>query len=135
MLHHPSRAGARLAATLGAAAGVLGGPRVQRRRAAGEPAAADGLAETVVLPFGRYFAARADMLTRHGFKTLVPIDGVSPFSGVGDPDPEMQRFADCERVNERVKTEVRKDLAAQLAQADAQSRRWTTAQCCCCTAK
>ena len=42
---------------------------------------------------------RADMLTRDGFKTLVPIDGISPFSGVGEPDPEMQRYADSERVN------------------------------------
>ena len=92
---HPSQAGARLAA-------------------------ADGVPGTVVLPFGRYFAARADLLTRDGFKTVAPIDGVSPFSGVGDPDPEMQRFADSERVNERVRIEVRKDLAARLKQADAQ---------------
>ena len=74
----------------------------------------------MILPFGRYFAGRADLLTRDGFKTIVPIDGVSPFSGVGEPDPEMQRFADSERVNERVRTDVRKDLAARLAQADAQ---------------
>jgi hypothetical protein len=73
----------------------------------------------VILPFGRYFAARADLLTRDGFKTVVPIDGVSPFSGVGEPDPEMQRFADSERANARVKTDVRKDLAARLAQAEA----------------
>ena len=60
------------------------------------------------------------MLTRDGFKTIVPIDSISPFSAVGEPDPEMQRFADSERVNERVKTDVRKDLAARLAAADAQ---------------
>ena len=83
------------------------------------PAVASGAPGTVILPFGRYFAGRADMLTRDGFKTIVPIDGVSPFSGVGEPDPEMQHFADSERVNERVRTEVRKDLAARLAQADA----------------
>ena len=35
-------------------------------------------------------------------------------------DPDMQHFADSERVNERAKTEVRKDLAVRLAQADAQ---------------
>ena len=60
------------------------------------------------------------MLTRDGFKTIVPIDGISPFSGVGGPDPEMQRFANSERVNERAKTDVRKDLAARLADADAE---------------
>ena len=75
--------------------------------------------DVVLLPFGRYFAGRADMFTRDGFKTIAPIDGVSPFSGVGEPDPEMQRYADSDRVNERVRTEVHKDLAARLAQADA----------------
>ena len=60
------------------------------------------------------------MLTWDGFKTIVPIDNISPFSGVGEPDPEMQHFADSERVNDRVKTDVRKDLAARLAEADAQ---------------
>ena len=74
----------------------------------------------MILPFGRYFAAHADLLTREGFKTVVPINGVSPFSGVGEPDPEMQRFADSERTNERVQTEVRKDLSARLAKAEAQ---------------
>lgn len=81
--------------------------------------AADGAWGTVILPFGHYFSARADMLTRDGFKTIVPIDGISPFTGVGDPDPEMQRFADSERVNERATTDVRKDLAVRLAHADA----------------
>ena len=83
-------------AALHAAGRRLSRPRVRR------PAAASGARGTVILPFGRYFAGRADMLTRDGFKTIVPIDGVSPFSGVGEPDPEMQRFADSERVNERV---------------------------------
>ena len=97
-----------------AAVRVFSQPRVRRRAAAG------GAGGTVILPFGRYFAGRADMLTRDGFKTVVPIDGISPFSGVGKPDPEMQCYADSERVNERVKIDVRKDLAARLAQADAQ---------------
>ena len=92
-------------------------PATEGRGTAG---AATGARGTVILPFGRYFAGRADMLTRDGFKTIVPIDGISPFSGVGDPDPEMQRFADSERVNERVETDVRKDLAARLADADAE---------------
>ncbi len=74
----------------------------------------------MILPFGRYFAGRADLLTRDGFKTVVPIDGVSPFSGIGEPDPMMQRLADSERTNERVQTDVNKDLAARLAQAEAQ---------------
>ena len=82
--------------------------------------AAGGRPGTVLLPFGRYFAARADLLTREGYKTITPIDGVSPFSGVGDPDPELQRFADGERVNERVQIDVRKDLATRLADADAE---------------
>jgi hypothetical protein len=100
--------------------GVTSLPRIQRRRAAARQATANGAWGTVILPFGRYFARRADMLTWDGFKTIVPIDNISPFSGVGEPDPEMQRFADSERVNERVKTDVRKDLAARLAEADAQ---------------
>ena len=110
----------RSAAALDAAVGVLRRSPIGRRRTAsphGRPAGARG---TVILPFGRYFAGRVDMLTRDGFKTIVPINGVSPFSGVGDPDPEMQRFADSERVNERAKTDVRKDLAARLADADAE---------------
>ena len=98
-----------------AAALVVDRPRTRRGAAI-----VDSAPGTVILPFGRYFAGRADMLTRDGFKTVVPIDGVSPFCGVGEPDPEMQHFADSERVNERVKTEVRRDLAARLAQADAQ---------------
>src|SRR5215207_2670976 len=100
---------------LAAVLGVLRLPHVGRWKTA----AADGAWGIVILPFGRYSAARADMLTRDGFKTIVPIDGISPFSGVGDPDPEMQRFAKGERVNERAKTDVRKDLAARLADSDA----------------
>ena len=116
MQHLTLREGARLPAAF---VGALGLPRIRRRRAAARQAAANAWG-TVILPFGRYFAGRADMLTRDGFKTIVPIDSISPFSGVGEPDPEMQRFADSERVNERVKTDVRKDLAARLADADAQ---------------
>ena len=74
----------------------------------------------MILPFGRYFAGRADLLTREGFKTVAPIEGISPFSAVGDPDPEMQCFADGGRVNDRVRIDVRKDLAARMARADAQ---------------
>jgi hypothetical protein len=100
--------------------GVPSPPRIRRRSAAGRRAATPGAWGTVILPFGRYFAGRADMLTRDGFKTIVPIDSISPFSAVGEPDPEMQCFADSKRVNERVKIDVRKDLAARLAEADAQ---------------
>ena len=74
---------------------------------------------TVVLPFGRYFAARADLLTRERFKTVVPIDGISPFTGTGEPDPELQRLAEGDRVNARARTDVRKDLAARFADAHA----------------
>lgn len=73
----------------------------------------------VILPFGRYFAARADLLTRDGFKTTAAIDGVSPFSGVGDPDADMQHLVHGERVNDRVVTEVCKNLDQRLAQAGA----------------
>jgi hypothetical protein len=108
------------AAALIAIVGALSVPSVQRRRARATPAAGPAAGGTVILPFGRYFAGRADMLTRDGFKTIVPIDGISPFSGISEPDPEMQRFAHGERVNERVKTDIRKDLPARLEQADAQ---------------
>ena len=106
--------------------------RVMRRAASDQPAAGQSVPTpgtaraqpksawgTVILPFGRYFAGRADMLTRDRFKTIVPIGGVSPFSGVGDPDPEMLRFAQSERVNDRVKADVLKDLGARLAQSGA----------------
>jgi hypothetical protein len=102
-----------LPAQLHAAVRVLRLPHVRPRAATGVDWG------TVIQPFGRYFAGRADMLTRDGFKTIVPIDGISPFSGVGAPDPEMQRYADSDRVNARVQTEVRKDLAERLARADA----------------
>jgi hypothetical protein len=117
MQHRRLRERATLAAAL---VGVHSLPRIQRPRAAARPAAANGTWGTVILPFGRYFAGRVDMLTREGFKTIVPIDSISPFTGVGEPDPEMQRFADSERSNERVRTDVRKNLAARLAEAGAQ---------------
>jgi hypothetical protein len=117
MQHLRLRESVRLAAAF---VGVRSLPRIRRRRAAARQAAANGAWGTTILPFGRYFAGRADMLTRDGFKTLVPIDGISPFSGVGEPDPEMQRYAESERVTGRVQTDVRKDLAARLAEADAQ---------------
>ena len=97
----------------------LKSPRVQPRRADQGQGAAESARGTVILPFGRYFAARADLLAREGFKTLVPIDGVSPFSGVGDPDAALQHLAVSERANARVAIEVRKDLAARLADAGA----------------
>jgi hypothetical protein len=117
MPHLALRKRVRLAAAF---VGVLSPPRIQRRTATTRLAAADGTWGTVLLPFGRYFAGRVDMLTRERFKTIVPIDGISPFTGVGEPDPEMQRFADSERSNERVRTDVRKNLAARLAEAGAQ---------------
>ncbi len=73
----------------------------------------------VILPFGRYFAAQTDMLTKEGFKAVAPIDGVSPFSAVGDPDPAMQRFAQDDRTNDRVLTDVTKGLDRSLASAQA----------------
>jgi hypothetical protein len=99
---------------------VLSLPRARREQPAARPPAADVPCGTVILPFGRYFAGRADLLTRDGFKTVVPIDGVSPFSGMGEPDPVMQRFADSERTNERVQTDVCKDLPARMAEAEVQ---------------
>lgn len=120
MLHLTVREGVRRRAAVLAGAGASGLERVQRGWAGTRQAVSGPALGTVIQPFGRYFAGRADMLTRDSFKTIVPIDGISPFSGVGEPDPDMQRFADSERVNERVKTDVHKDLAARLAQADAQ---------------
>lgn len=90
-------------------------PPLQRRDEAG-PASAFG---TVILPFGRYFAGRADLLTHDGFKTMMPIDGISPFTAVDDPDPDMAHFAAAPRVNDRVTSDVRKDFATRLAQSDA----------------
>lgn len=68
----------------------------------------------VLACFGRYFAPKADLLTREGFKTLRPIEGSSPFTAAGDPDPQMAPHSDDERANERVRLEVAKDLAARL---------------------
>ena len=89
----------------------------------------------VILPFGRYFASRADMLTRDGFKTVVPIDNISPFSGVGEPDPEMQRYADSER-----QLAVSRPTCARTWRRGWRRRMlsiswWTTARRCCCTAR
>lgn len=120
MLHLTMREGTRWRAAVLASAGVPSLKRTRQWLAGASQPQTPGAPGVVIQPFGRYFASRADMLTRDGFKTVAPIEGISPFSGVGEPDPEMQRFADSERVNERVKTEVRKDLAARLAQSDAQ---------------
>jgi hypothetical protein len=73
----------------------------------------------VVQPFGRYFAACADLLTREGLKTIAPIDGVSPFSAVDDPDPDMLRFAESAQATDRVRADVLKDFASRLAQSGA----------------
>lgn len=90
-----------------------------RRQLGSSKPAAGGALGTVVLPFGRYFAAQADLLTREGFKSVTPIKGVSPFSGVGSPDPTMARYAHGERTNDRVQTEVHKDLSTLLSKANA----------------
>ena len=92
-------------------------PPASRRTASRPPSVADDGRGVVVLPFGRYYASRADLLTRDGFKTVQAINGVSPFSGVGDPDPDMQRWADAERSTDRVRTEIGKDLAARMSKA------------------
>jgi hypothetical protein len=73
----------------------------------------------VVLPFGRYFAARADLLTREGLKTILPINGVSPFTAVDDPDPDMLRFAESPGATDRVRADVLKDFASRLARSGA----------------
>ena len=99
-----------------------------RLHARGRVAAADTASGTVILPFGRYFSARADMLTREGFKTIVPIDGVSPFGGVGDPDPDMQHFADSERVNERAKPRCARTWRYGWRRRMLSSWWWTTAR-------
>ena len=101
--------------------GVTSLPRIQRRRAAARRSyGRRHLGGTMILPFRRYFASHADRLTWDGFKTVVPIGNISPFSGVGEPDPEMQHFADRDASTGRVKTDVRKDLTGRLVEADTQ---------------
>ena len=74
---------------------------------------------TVFLPFGRHFAGRVDMLTRDRFKAIEPINSISPFSAVGDPDPAMLSLAESERANDRVRADVHKDFGTRLAQSGA----------------
>lgn len=87
-----------------------------RREAEG---ALPGTQGTVLLPFGRYFAARADMLTRESFKTTAPIEGVSPISATGRPDPQMESLASGDRVNDRARLDIGKDLGERFSRADA----------------
>ena len=75
--------------------------------------------EAVILPFGRYFAACADLLTREGLKTVAPIDGVSPFTAVDDPDPDMLPFAESARTTDRARADVLKDFPSRLEQSGA----------------
>ncbi|WP_349309100.1 hypothetical protein [Microbacterium sp. MM2322] len=68
------------------------------------------LKRLVILPFGRYFAARADLLTREGVKTCEPIDGVSPFSAMETKDDAVGFFTTSPRTTSRSKIDTRKDL-------------------------
>lgn len=85
-----------------------------------EPVHASGWG-TVVLPFGRYFAGRADLLTRERYKTTEAVLGLSPLTVVGEPDPAMvTRFLDSDgfgdgRDDARVRADVLKDLDGLLA--------------------
>lgn len=83
------------------------------------PGGTGGSWGTVLLPFGRFFAPRADLLTRERFKMMFPIEGISPFTAVDEPDPDLAHLAVGERVNDRGRTDLRKDLAARFAAADA----------------
>ena len=74
---------------------------------------------TVVQAFGRYFAGRLDLLTLDGFKATAPIDALSPFSVAADFDPEMASWAEAARVTERLRTDLRKNLAERLKAAHA----------------
>lgn len=82
----------------------------------------DGGWGTVVLPFGRYFAGKIDLLTRERYKGMDPIDGVSPFTAVGLPDDAMAGYAEAKMPHsfrDRVRADVRKDLLRRLAQSGA----------------
>ena len=38
------------------------------------------------------------------------ITGVSPFNIIGEADPSLQKYAECERTNPRVKADIRKNF-------------------------
>jgi hypothetical protein len=72
---------------------------------------------TVIQVFGRFFAGLMDMYMERWYKVNsdyanepFKIVGVSPFSIIGTPDPELQKYAECERTNTRVKADVRKNF-------------------------
>lgn len=69
---------------------------------------------TVVFLFGRYVTGRVDLLTRPGFRTLAPLNDMTPFTVAGEADPAMQHFAEAEDATDRVRADVRKDFAATL---------------------
>lgn len=69
---------------------------------------------TVVLPFGRYFASRVDLLTHESFKTCEPISGLSPFAACEPPVADLSRFLDAPGGGSRMKLDIRKDLLRHM---------------------
>ena len=71
----------------------------------------------VIQAFGRFFAGIIDMNLEEYYKVHMDfaeepflIKEVSPFSIVGNPDMAMQKYAQCERTNTRVKADIRKNF-------------------------
>jgi len=72
----------------------------------------------VVQTFGQYFASLIDLNLEEWYKVHMDfaedpfqIKGVSPFSIIGNPDPVMQKYAECKNTNTRVKADVRKNFS------------------------
>jgi len=71
----------------------------------------------VIQVYGDCFAGCMHMLTERWYKINydladepLKITGVSPFSIMGRPDPQLQKYASCKRTNTRVKADIRKDF-------------------------
>ena len=72
---------------------------------------------TVIQAFGRYFAGMIDMNMERWYKIHpdyanepFKITGVSPFSIIGKADPSLQKYAESERTNPRVKADIKKNF-------------------------
>jgi len=63
--------------------------------------------------FGQAFAGIFDFADERLYKIdkASKIIGVSPFSIVGEEAPELDKYANCERTNARVKADIRKNFA------------------------
>ena len=87
----------------------------------------NSLEGTVIQVFGQFFAGIMNMNMKQWYKVHrdyagepFKITGVSPFSIIGTPDPALQKYAECERTNTRVKADIKKnfDLICKRAHCD-----------------